>query len=69
MHSDIVPLSPFTDNNPMYRIISLQNLHWFCIFSCLFGVIVLGVRRYYQKIVKFFSATLLGMSRCRVADD
>lgn len=45
MHSDIVPLSPFSDSNPMYRIISLQNLHWFCIFSCLFGLIVLGIRR------------------------
>ncbi len=44
MHSDIRPLSPFSQSNILHGVVSLSSLHWFCIYSALFGIAALGVR-------------------------
>ena len=45
MHPDIVPLSPFSNANPLYQLVSLGHLYLFCLFSALLGLVVIGVRR------------------------
>lgn len=44
MHQDIVPLSPFSETNILFRITPLGELHLFCIFSALFALVILGFR-------------------------
>lgn len=44
MHSDIVPLSPFSETNILYQLVPLRELHLFCVFSALAALAVLGVR-------------------------
>jgi hypothetical protein len=44
MHDDIRPFAPFSESNALYRIISLPALHQACLYSGLFGVVVLGLR-------------------------
>lgn len=45
MHADIKPLAPFSDDNALFRVISLTTLHWLCIGCALLGFIVVGVRK------------------------
>lgn len=45
MHADIVPLSPFTEVNMLYQLVSLQALHLFCVWAAVTGLLILGVRR------------------------
>jgi hypothetical protein len=49
MHSDIVPLFPFSQNNFLYRIISVGALHNFCTISGLLGLILLALMHFYRK--------------------
>lgn len=44
MHRDIRPLAPFSQHNSLLGIMSLSSLHWLCIFSGLFGVVLLALR-------------------------
>lgn len=37
MHADIRPLSPFSDSNILFRVISLADLHWFCVIAAIVG--------------------------------
>ncbi len=49
MHSDIVPLFPFSNANPLYQLISLGHLHLFCLLSALLGLVIIGVRRLFRS--------------------
>lgn len=44
MHTDITPFAPFSDANPLFRVIPLQALHWFCLGSGVLALLILGVR-------------------------
>jgi hypothetical protein len=44
MHADITPWAPFSQANPLYRIVSLEALHGFCVGAGVLGLVVLGVR-------------------------
>lgn len=44
MHSDITPFAPFSDANPLFRVVSLPALHWFCIGSGVVALLILGIR-------------------------
>lgn len=46
MHADIVPLSPFSEVNVLYQLVSVGMLHLFCVFSAVFGLVILGIRRF-----------------------
>jgi membrane-bound metal-dependent hydrolase YbcI (DUF457 family) len=48
MHSDILPLAPFSNENILYQLISLKNLHLFCICSAIAALVIFGVRRLLQ---------------------
>lgn len=45
MHSDITPFAPFSDANPLFRVISLAALHWFCLGSGAMALLTLGIRQ------------------------
>jgi membrane-bound metal-dependent hydrolase YbcI (DUF457 family) len=45
MHADITPFAPFSDANPLFRVVSLSTLHLFCLASGAVALIILGVRR------------------------
>jgi len=45
MHADIVPLSPFSEVNVLYQLVSLGELHLFCVFAAVLGLALLGIRR------------------------
>jgi len=45
MHPDIFPLSPFSENNVLFHIIPLGQLHLFCLFSGFLALVILGFRR------------------------
>lgn len=44
MHSDITPLSPFSDANPLFWLTSLAALLWFCLVSGVLALLILGIR-------------------------
>jgi len=46
MHSDIRPLAPFSDSNPLWGILSVQALHGSCVVSGLVAIVVLGVQSF-----------------------
>lgn len=46
MHSDIIPFAPFSKNNPMHGIISIEALHIWCVVSAgVGGLIYYAVER------------------------
>jgi len=45
MHSDIAPLSPFSEVNVLYQLVPLGELHLFCVFAAVSGLVILGIRR------------------------
>ncbi|XLZ69956.1 hypothetical protein ABT364_26050 [Massilia sp. SR12] len=45
MHSDMLPFAPFSDANPMYRIVSLTALHWFCVAAGVLGLAILFFKK------------------------
>lgn len=45
MHTDITPLAPFSDMNPLLRIVSLSTLHWICFGSGVVALLILGRRK------------------------
>ena len=44
MHSDMRPLAPFSDSNPLLGLVPLKALHWFCIIAGMIGLAVTGMR-------------------------
>ena len=44
MHRDITPFAPFSNDNPIFGLVSLSALHWFCLGTGVFAMLVLGVR-------------------------
>lgn len=49
MHGDIRPFSPFSESNPLLRIVSLDTLHWACVAAGLVGLVVLGIRKVFRE--------------------
>lgn len=45
MHSDITPLAPFSDANPLLLLVSLNTLHWGCVAAGIVGVVILFIRQ------------------------
>jgi len=45
MHADIVPLSPFSEVNLLYQLVSLGELHLFCVIAAGLGLVILSIRR------------------------
>lgn len=45
MHADIEPYWPFSQANPVFRIISLEALHLGCVAAGVIGVILLALRQ------------------------
>lgn len=45
MHSDIVPLFPFSEVNVLYQLVPIGELHLFCVFAAVSGLVILGIRR------------------------
>jgi len=37
MHADLEPFAPFTLDNPMLGLLSIEGLHRFCLYSGLVG--------------------------------
>jgi membrane-bound metal-dependent hydrolase YbcI (DUF457 family) len=44
MHADMHPFAPFSDANPLWRVVALGTLHWSCVAAGAIGLIVLAVR-------------------------
>jgi hypothetical protein len=44
MHSDIRPLAPFSQANPLFRVISLDALHTLCMVGAILGLAGLALR-------------------------
>lgn len=44
MHADIVPLAPFSQENVLYQLISIESLHVLCVAFALIGVFILHRR-------------------------
>ncbi|QQR80648.1 MAG: DUF4184 family protein [Deltaproteobacteria bacterium] len=40
MHSDLRPFSPFSFSNPFLHLVSLKNLHEFCVVSGSVGIVI-----------------------------
>lgn len=45
MHTDITPFAPFSDANPLFRMVSLSTLHWLCLGAGVMALLILGVRK------------------------
>lgn len=44
MHGDMRPLAPFSDANPLLRVIALDALHTLCVAGAILGLAGLAVR-------------------------
>jgi hypothetical protein len=49
MHSDIRPLAPFSEANPLLGIVGLDTLHLSCVVAAVLAALVLVIRRLRQK--------------------
>ncbi|SFF51239.1 hypothetical protein SAMN05518865_10171 [Duganella sp. CF458] len=49
MHSDIMPLAPFSNSNPLLRAIPLDTLHWLCVLAGAIGITILLSRKLLGK--------------------
>jgi membrane-bound metal-dependent hydrolase YbcI (DUF457 family) len=45
MHSDITPLAPFSNANPLLNLIPLTTLHWACVAAGAIGTAMLFIRK------------------------
>lgn len=45
MHADMHPLAPFSDANPLYRALPLDDLHRLCLLAAAAAIVVLLLRR------------------------
>lgn len=44
MHADIRPFAPFSQANPLFRVLSLGALHQLCLGAGILGLVVFAVR-------------------------
>lgn len=44
MHADVEPYFPFSIFNPFFGTVPLIQLHYFCVFGFLLGLIIIFVR-------------------------
>lgn len=44
MHADMTPFAPFSDANPLLRVMSLSALHWACFVAGVVALFVLEIR-------------------------
>ena len=58
MHSDVQPFFPFTTDNSLLGLISVQSLHKFCLYSGLVGAVVYFALNWVQKFNKSKRAEL-----------
>ncbi|MEZ6044524.1 MAG: hypothetical protein R3C11_02865 [Planctomycetaceae bacterium] len=49
MHPDMHPFLPFSDQNPFLRLISVRELHLFCLITLLLGVGWVGLKWLFKK--------------------
>lgn len=49
MHADIRPLAPFSQANPLFRVLSLDALHQLCLGAGIVGLIVFAVTARRQR--------------------
>lgn len=49
MHSDMQPWAPFSGNNPMLAVISIETLHLLCVYSAIVGASVFYAVQYLQS--------------------
>ncbi len=52
MHSDIRPFSPFNEYNGLYRLVSIETLHQFCMASGLFAIALILVRKFLHSRIR-----------------
>lgn len=52
MHTDITPLAPFSDMNPLLRVVSLSTLHWICVGAGVVALFILAVRKLINDEIK-----------------
>ncbi len=45
MHADLRPLAPFSQANPLYRALPLDDLHRLCLLAAAAAIVVLVIRR------------------------
>jgi membrane-bound metal-dependent hydrolase YbcI (DUF457 family) len=45
MHADIRPFAPFSQANPLYRVVPLDDLHRLCLLAAAAAIVVLVLRR------------------------
>jgi membrane-bound metal-dependent hydrolase YbcI (DUF457 family) len=45
MHADMQPFWPFSEGNPLLRVVSLGTLHWMCLVAGVLGLVILGIRK------------------------
>jgi membrane-bound metal-dependent hydrolase YbcI (DUF457 family) len=45
MHADIRPLAPFSEANPLLRVVSLDALHLACVASGVIGLGIVAIRK------------------------
>lgn len=45
MHSDITPMAPFSQANPLWQLIPLAALHWGCVIAGLGGLLIILLRK------------------------
>ena len=48
MHSDMSPWAPLTSTNHLLGLISLSELHYFCLISGVVGLLIMGIKQYVQ---------------------
>ncbi|HEY7642789.1 MAG TPA: hypothetical protein VH814_23850 [Steroidobacteraceae bacterium] len=49
MHADMRPLAPFSDDNALLRMVSVETLHAYCLIAGALGVAALAARRYFRS--------------------
>lgn len=52
MHADMRPFAPFSDANPLLRMIPLGVLHWACVVAAILGITVIVWRRFDPRGVR-----------------
>lgn len=58
MHSDVQPFFPFTTDNSLLGLISVQSLHKLCLYSALVGGVLYFALNWVQKLNKSKHAEL-----------
>ncbi|MEM8501400.1 MAG: hypothetical protein AAF542_25550 [Pseudomonadota bacterium] len=49
MHSDMAPWFPFTTNNNLLGLVSVADLHYFCLGAGVLGLGLLGIQSYFKN--------------------